>query len=266
MIQLVLTNIQGSIRPGCEYRVIVDEVTKIGLDGRAGLRAWARLLELPSQTLTIPTIIGTLVIDCSARRVQMNNVEIRLSRMEYNLLAELATRPGQVVTTEQLLGAVWNCSANDRAAQTTLRTTLTSLRRNLGDKRLSQAKLIVSLPRVGYRLAVVNEEVTMSTVQGEESDAFKEHILVWIKQKLDPNALLVEVVSGYGTDWEGGTLEGFWADNYVTVRYITTNTGEGYLIPSERQYSVNREIRGEEFQSLWHWVVNSWCDLAKKPE
>jgi two-component system response regulator MtrA len=51
--------------------------------------------------------LGVLDIDLAGRTVERDGREIQLTRTEFDLLAELAQRPGQVFTREQLLDRVW---------------------------------------------------------------------------------------------------------------------------------------------------------------
>ena len=53
------------------------------------------------------TMFGPLAIDLAGRTVSRDGVEIPLTRTEFDLLSELAQRPGQVLTRDQLLDRVW---------------------------------------------------------------------------------------------------------------------------------------------------------------
>jgi two-component system, OmpR family, response regulator MtrA len=54
-----------------------------------------------------PILLGPLRIDLAGRTVERDGVDIPLTRTEFDLLAELARRPGQVLTRDQLLDHVW---------------------------------------------------------------------------------------------------------------------------------------------------------------
>jgi two-component system response regulator MtrA len=51
--------------------------------------------------------LGPLRIDVAGRSVERGGTEIPLTRTEFDLLVELARRPGQVFTRELLLDAIW---------------------------------------------------------------------------------------------------------------------------------------------------------------
>ncbi|HTK45749.1 MAG TPA: response regulator transcription factor [Patescibacteria group bacterium] len=51
--------------------------------------------------------LGSLTIDTAGRTVSRDGDEIALTRTEFDLLVELAQRPGQVFTRDQLLDHVW---------------------------------------------------------------------------------------------------------------------------------------------------------------
>ena len=51
--------------------------------------------------------LGPLAIDTAGRTVRRGDEDIALTRTEFDLLVELAQRPGQVLTRDQLLDHVW---------------------------------------------------------------------------------------------------------------------------------------------------------------
>jgi len=51
--------------------------------------------------------LGPLAIDTAGRTVRRDDEDIALTRTEFDLLVELAQRPGQVLTRDQLLDRVW---------------------------------------------------------------------------------------------------------------------------------------------------------------
>jgi len=53
------------------------------------------------------TMFGPLAIDLAGRTVSRDDVEIPLTRTEFDLLTELVQRPGTVLTRDQLLDRVW---------------------------------------------------------------------------------------------------------------------------------------------------------------
>jgi two-component system response regulator ResD len=94
--------------------------------------------------------VGKMVIDFSARTVEIDGKRIQLSPKEYELLAYLAKNAGIALTREQLLQNVWGYDffGDDR----TLDTHIKLLRKNLGE----YAKYIVTLRGVGYRFEKEN--------------------------------------------------------------------------------------------------------------
>ncbi len=71
---------------------------------RAALR---RRIRAADATTTAPMRLGTLDIDLGGRTVSRDGQDIPLTRTEFDLLVELAQRPGQVLTRDQLLDHVW---------------------------------------------------------------------------------------------------------------------------------------------------------------
>jgi DNA-binding response OmpR family regulator len=88
-------------------------------------------------------------IDLLARSVRRDGKEVHVTPKEWNLLAELAKRPGRVLTHEMLLRTVWGPA---HVGQTEyLRVAIRSLRQKL-EATPSQPRLIVNEPGIGYRL------------------------------------------------------------------------------------------------------------------
>jgi two-component system response regulator MtrA len=73
----------------------------------ARVRAALRRRTRTSESATAPLTLGALDIDLAGRTVAREGAEIPLTRTEFDLLVELAQRPGQVLTRDQLLDRVW---------------------------------------------------------------------------------------------------------------------------------------------------------------
>ena len=71
---------------------------------RAALR---RRRETAEAATEAPLRLGSVEIDMAGRAVRRDGAEIPLTRTEFDLLAELAQRPGQVFSRDQLLDRVW---------------------------------------------------------------------------------------------------------------------------------------------------------------
>ena len=73
---------------------------------------------------------STLQIDPARRRARYLDVDIQLTRTEFDLLALLSKRPGRVYTRDQLLDAVWGAdvAVGDRTVDTHIKTLRKALR------------------------------------------------------------------------------------------------------------------------------------------
>ncbi len=78
-----------------------------------------------------PLRVGDLVIDTGAREARLADRLLDLRPREFDLLAYLASRPGQVVTRRELLAEVW--SQPYGGADKTVDVHLSWLRRKLGE-------------------------------------------------------------------------------------------------------------------------------------
>jgi DNA-binding response OmpR family regulator len=90
---------------------------------------------------------GALVIDTEAHKALVGGEEVRLSRLEYGLLATLATQPCRVFGKRELMQTVWGY---DGIATRTLDSHASKLRMKL--RRAGAAGFILNTKQVGYRL------------------------------------------------------------------------------------------------------------------
>jgi DNA-binding response OmpR family regulator len=112
---------------------------------RVLLRRVERAAELASGT-PVELVVGDLRIDQAQRRVHRDGTGVHLTPTEFDLLVCLASRPGTVLTREQLLDQVWDWQ--DAAATRTVDSHVKSLRSKLG------GDLLRTVHGVGYALEV----------------------------------------------------------------------------------------------------------------
>ncbi len=98
-------------------------------------------------------VVGELTIDRAARRAFIADVELDLTRKEFDLLDRLARDPGHVVTRETLMSDVWD--ENWFGSTKTLDVHVSWLRRKLGDDPLAP-RYIHTVRGVGFRLGERN--------------------------------------------------------------------------------------------------------------
>lgn len=94
---------------------------------------------------------GDLKLDRAAREVFVRGERVSLTPIEYKLLCALAKHAGKVVTHRQLLSEVWGEEYSEEAQY--LRVYVGYLRKKI-ESEPDNPRLILSEPRVGYRLAV----------------------------------------------------------------------------------------------------------------
>jgi two-component system catabolic regulation response regulator CreB len=94
-----------------------------------------------------------LQLDRTTRRVHLAQRELELTRVEFDLLAELATQPGKVFGRTELINRVWGdgFAITDR----TIDSHIKSLRRKMHLPEMSEPP-IETVRGVGYRLREVN--------------------------------------------------------------------------------------------------------------
>ncbi|WFE27557.1 response regulator transcription factor [Solwaraspora sp. WMMD791] len=93
--------------------------------------------------------VGNLTVDPARRVATRDGTPVDLTRKEFGVLEELVKARGAVVSSEELLERVWD--ANTDPFTTTVRVTVMTLRRKLGDP-----PLIETVVGAGYRVTGVD--------------------------------------------------------------------------------------------------------------
>lgn len=100
-----------------------------------------------------PTIrIGDLTVNPRGRQACLDGIPLELSKREFDLLAYLAKRAGEVVTRRELATAVWN--EPYRGQDHTIDVHLSWLRRKLGET-AARPRYLHTVRGVGFRFAFV---------------------------------------------------------------------------------------------------------------
>ena len=104
----------------------------------------------------LPVIeIDALSLDRSARRATLEGEDLALSRKEFDLLAELMSNAGHVVSREDLMARVWD--VNWFGSTKTLDVHIRGLRKKLGDT-ATDSRFIHTVRGVGFRFAATEAE------------------------------------------------------------------------------------------------------------
>ena len=96
-----------------------------------------------------PIVVGGLTIDATRREATFDGAPLDLTRLEFDLLAHLAERQGEVVSRRELLAEVWRqpYGGSDR----TIDVHLSWLRRKLGET-ASEPRYLHTVRGVGVKL------------------------------------------------------------------------------------------------------------------
>jgi two-component system KDP operon response regulator KdpE len=127
-----------------------DYLTKpFGIDELlARVRALMRRASAQGAPKAVRFRADELQIDLDARRISRSGVEVRLTKTEWALLAELCQHPGKLLTHRWLLERVWGPGyAGDVDV---LRVFISQLRKKL-EQDPGRPKLIATDPGIGYR-------------------------------------------------------------------------------------------------------------------
>jgi DNA-binding response OmpR family regulator len=115
----------------------------------ARVRALLRRVERAAELAARPAarlVVGDLVVDTGTRRVVAAGEEVHLTPTEFDLLARLATAPGDVLTRERLLADVWDWA--EASGTRTVDSHVKALRAKIGADRVR------TVHGVGYALEV----------------------------------------------------------------------------------------------------------------
>ena len=94
--------------------------------------------------------LGALAIDYDARRVLLDNVEIKLTQTEYNILALLSEHRGKILTYSTMIKTIWGDSADDGSIKK-LQVNMANIRKKFGI-RPGDGTYIKNELGVGYRM------------------------------------------------------------------------------------------------------------------
>jgi DNA-binding response OmpR family regulator len=111
---------------------------------RAILRRVERIERPPA---TGPISYGGLEVDPSRRRVSVDDAEVQLTPLEFEILLCLASEPGVVFTREQLMDRVWGY--RDYAGGRVVDSHVARIRRKLGEDG-NEPRFIRTVHGVGY--------------------------------------------------------------------------------------------------------------------
>jgi two-component system response regulator RegX3 len=118
----------------------------------AQLRALARLLGLTPVVEQPETItVRNMVIDLARREVRSGGRPLPLTPTEFRILAQLAQRPGQVVTHAEIFREVHGYEASEQEAKSILKVHVWRLRRKLVEAAPGRSA-IVNVRGFGYML------------------------------------------------------------------------------------------------------------------
>lgn len=90
-----------------------------------------------------------LLIDYDARRVFIDNNEIKLTQTEYNIVALLSEQPGKIMTYAAIIKEIWGY--NDLNSRKKLQVNMANIRKKFGEKP-GKNNYIENELGVGYRM------------------------------------------------------------------------------------------------------------------
>jgi DNA-binding response OmpR family regulator len=119
-----------------------------GAEVIARMRAVLRRVKPAAPAVAPELVVGPLRVELGSRRVWLSGDELALSRKEFDLLVELMSHAGEVVTREDLISRVWD--ENWFGSTKTLDVHVGWLRGKLGDDAASP-RWVHTVRGVGFR-------------------------------------------------------------------------------------------------------------------
>ncbi len=127
------------------------------------VHAVLRRLDQGSASLRPRRVVrGPLTVDTAARTAHLDGELLSLTHREFDLLAFLATHDGEAFTKAELLRRVWGWDFGDTS---TVTVHVRRLREKI-EQDPSAPRLVVTVPRTGYRFATA-DEVAAATQEGQ---------------------------------------------------------------------------------------------------
>ena len=140
-----MTPALASVQP-VQSRPVVKPFSSEQLDAR--IRAVLR--RSGSDEPPGPLTVGDLVIDVRSRHASLEGRPLELNRKEFDILAYLASRQGEVVSKRDLWRDVWHQPV--RGTDKTIDVHLSWIRRKLGETS-AEPRYLTTVRGVGVRLA-----------------------------------------------------------------------------------------------------------------
>ena len=106
-----------------------------------------RLTSLERKNIPRELIVQDLQINFDERHLTVRGKEVKLTRLEWLLLSELAINAGHLMTYYDLLSAIWGPEYRDDVQ--ILRTWISRLRQKI-EIGPNEAKIIITVPKTGY--------------------------------------------------------------------------------------------------------------------
>jgi len=106
-----------------------------------------RILALAREQLRV----GRLVVNLTARVVQIDDRIAVLSAHEYRLIAYFTRRCGRVIACEELLSEVWGCNSEEGGTRDQVKCCLMRLRKKI-ERDSRNPEYLVSVTGLGYLL------------------------------------------------------------------------------------------------------------------
>ncbi|HEX5479898.1 MAG TPA: response regulator transcription factor [Dehalococcoidia bacterium] len=106
--------------------------------------------------------LGDIVLDVGLQRARVRGHEVRLTKIEFRLLYELALREGEVVTHQELTRRIWGLQDVESASMA--KSHIRNLRRKI-EPLDGSFRYIHTIPGLGYRLASRQREPAVADKQ-----------------------------------------------------------------------------------------------------
>jgi len=158
--------LSGLLRPDPEPGILLHAIQEAVqrrryIDATLAQRARLALACLPEQKILH---FNELTLDLERHSATFGGTTIHLTPLEFKVLAYLANNPGRIISTQELLEAVWGCGLAAGGTMHQVWQCVSRLRRKLG-KRSQDVSLIRTFRGRGYMLIQFPDRSSLSLSQ-----------------------------------------------------------------------------------------------------
>jgi DNA-binding winged helix-turn-helix (wHTH) protein len=216
--------------------------------------------------MTAPFFVGLWRVDPSLGQLAQGERVVRVRAKVMDLLVFLASRPGDVLSKDELLNQVWG---TDAVSESALTRTITELRQAFGDD-ADHPAVIETIPKRGYRLVAAVTRTPSDTPPVGVDQVVPLIVADAPRRAMPLRRVVIVVLIVAATVAAGSMLHRrasiqFHQRDWVLVAAFENRTGES-ILDGTLEFALERELSNSPFVSVVpRDRVDDALALMKKP-